>query len=113
MVKRITEDYDRPVIEITENGCSYADGPDARGEVDDSRRIEFYRAYLEALSRAITEGADVRGYHAWTLIDNFEWSEGFAQRFGLVHVDFETQKRTPKASARWFAEVASKNGFEV
>ncbi|UCE86228.1 MAG: beta-glucosidase [Deltaproteobacteria bacterium] len=113
MVKRVTEDYDRPVIEITENGCSYADGPDETGAIDDARRIAFYRDYLQALSRAIAEGADVRGYHAWTLIDNFEWAEGFAQRFGLVHVDFETQKRTPKASAHWFAEVAAKNGFET
>ena len=113
MVLRVTRDFGRPALEITENGCSYADGPDARGEVNDARRIEFYRGYLQALARAIDEGADVRGYHAWTLLDNFEWAEGFTQRFGLVHVDFETQKRTPKASARWFAQVVSDNGFEV
>jgi len=112
MVLRITRDYARPVIEITENGCSYGDAPDARGVVNDVRRIEFYRGYLEAVHRAIQAGADVRGYHAWTLLDNFEWSEGFAQRFGLVYVDFASGRRTLKESGRWYGQVASHNALE-
>jgi beta-glucosidase len=109
MVMRITHDYNRPVIEITESGCSYSDGPDANGVVYDSRRIEYHRQYLQALVRAITDGADVRSYHAWSLMDNFEWAEGFSQRFGLAYVDFKTQRRTIKESGRWYAKVAEKN----
>jgi beta-glucosidase len=109
---RVTRDYERPAIEVTENGCAYADGPGADGVVQDDRRIRFYRGYLAAVARAIEAGADVGGYHAWSLLDNFEWSEGFAQRFGLVHIDFETCKRTLKESGRWYAQVAAENGFE-
>ena len=113
LVMRITRDYDRPILEITENGCSYGDGPDARGEVRDTRRIDFHRDYLTALARAIEDGADVRGYHAWTLLDNFEWAEGFEQRFGLTYVDFPGADRTLKESGRWYGRVAAENGFET
>ena len=111
MLLRITRDYDRPVLEITENGCSYGDGPGPDGVVRDTRRIDFYRGYLGALHEAIEAGADVRGYHAWSLLDNFEWAEGYDQRFGLVHVDFATGQRTVKESGRWYARVAAENGF--
>jgi beta-glucosidase len=115
MLMRITRDYERPVIEITENGCSYGDGPDEDGRVHDARRIDFYRGYLGAVARAIEDGADVRGYHAWTLMDNFEWSEGFEQRFGLAFVDFQSpeRRRTLKESGRWYGRVAAENGFEA
>jgi beta-glucosidase len=112
MVMRITRDYDRPVIEITESGCSYNDGPDASGAIHDSRRIEYHREYLAALGRSIADGADVRGYHAWSLLDNFEWADGFSQRFGLAYVDFKTQQRTIKDSGRWYGKVAAKNRVE-
>ena len=112
MITRISRDYDRPVIEVTENGCSYADGPDENGVIRDTRRIEFFRGYLAAVARAIEDGADVRGYHAWTLVDNFEWSEGYRQRFGLAYVDFSSRDRTLKESGRWFGSVAAENGFE-
>jgi len=112
MITRITRDYDRPVIEVTENGCSYADGPGADGVIRDTRRIDFFRGYLAALARAIAGGADVRGYHAWTLLDNFEWTEGFAQRFGLAWVDFPDTARTLKESGRWYGGVAAANGFD-
>jgi beta-glucosidase len=112
MILRVTRDYDRPTIEITENGCSYGDGPDASGRIRDVRRIDFYRGYLEAVARAIEKGADVRGYHAWTLLDNFEWAEGFAQRFGLAWVDFATRARTLKDSGRWFGRVAAENALD-
>ena len=109
MVLRITRDYNRPVIEITESGCSYNDAPDAAGAIHDSRRIAYHRQYLAALARSISDGADVRGYHAWSLLDNFEWAEGFSQRFGLTYVDFKTQQRTIKDSGRWYAGVAAAN----
>jgi len=112
MVLRVTRDYDRPVLEITENGCSYADGPGPDGVIRDPRRIDFFRGYLAALQRAIAAGADVRGYHAWTLLDNFEWAEGFAQRFGLAWTDFATCDRTLKQSGEWFGRVAAENGFD-
>jgi beta-glucosidase len=111
VVTRITRDFNRPQIEITESGCSYNDGPDASGVIRDTRRIEYHRQYLQALARAIADGADVRGYHAWTLLDNFEWAEGFSQRFGLAYVDFKTQQRTIKESGKWYAKVAAKNAL--
>ena len=111
MVMRITRDYNRPVIEITESGCSYKDGPDASGAIHDTRRISYHRQYLAAVARAIAEGADVRGYHAWSLMDNFEWADGFAQRFGLAYVDFKTERRTIKDSGKWYAEVAQRNAI--
>jgi len=109
ILMRITHDYRRPVIEITESGCSYNDGPDARGEIHDERRISYHRQYLTAVGRAIAEGADVRGYHAWSLLDNFEWAAGLSQRFGLSYVDFKTQNRTLKESGRWYGKVAAEN----
>jgi beta-glucosidase len=109
IVTRITRDFNRPQIEITENGCAYNDGPDKNGIIHDSRRIEYHRQYLQALARAIADGADVRGYHAWSLLDNLEWAEGFSQRFGLTYVDFKTQQRTIKESGHWYARVAGEN----
>jgi beta-glucosidase len=109
VVTRITRDFNRPPIEITESGCAYNDAPGTSGAIRDSRRIAYHRQYLQALARAIADGADVRGYHAWTLLDNFEWAEGFSQRFGLAYVDFKTQQRTIKDSGRWYARVAAEN----
>ncbi len=111
MVMRITRDYNRPVLEITENGCAYNDALDSSGNVNDARRIAYHQQYLSELARAIREGADVRSYHAWSLLDNFEWAEGFSQRFGLVYVDYKTQKRTVKKSGEWYAKVAAQNGW--
>ncbi|MFZ0798678.1 MAG: family 1 glycosylhydrolase [Terriglobales bacterium] len=104
MVMRITRDYDRPILEITENGCCYNDAPGADGKINDARRVAYHRQYLAELARAIGAGANVRGYHAWSLMDNFEWAEGFSQRFGLAYVDFKTQKRTIKASGAWYGK---------
>ena len=109
VVTRITRDFNRPQIEITESGCAYNDAPDATGAIHDPRRIAYHRQYLQALARAMADGADVRGYHAWSLLDNFEWAEGFSQRFGLAYVDFKTQQRALKDSARWYAKVAKQN----
>jgi beta-glucosidase len=109
MAMRITRDFNRPAIEITESGCAYNDGPDASGAIHDARRISYHRAYLAAVARAMREGADVRGYHAWSLLDNFEWAEGYSQRFGLAYVDYKTQQRTIKDSGRWYGKVAAEN----
>jgi beta-glucosidase len=111
MVTRITRDYGRPAIEITENGCSYEDAPGPDGQIHDRRRLDYHREYLRELARAIHDGADVRGYHAWSLMDNFEWEEGFSQRFGLVDVDFKTQKRIMKDSGEWYGRVAGENAL--
>jgi len=94
-----------PPVYITENGCSVADQPDADGTVDDQPRISYLNGHIRAVADAITAGVDVRGYLVWTLMDNFEWAEGYEQRFGLVHVDFDSQRRTPKASFAWYRDV--------
>jgi beta-glucosidase len=107
LLMRITKEYNKPVLEITENGCSYLDSPEINGTVPDQRRIEFMRGYLSALGRAIKDGADVRSYHHWSLLDNFEWAEGYAQRFGLVYVDFRDQRRIIKDSGHWYARLAA------
>jgi beta-glucosidase len=90
---------------MTESGATFDDELTASGEVLDLDRREYLRSYLVSLHRAIAEGYDVRGYFVWSLLDNFEWAEGYARRFGIVHVDYATQIRTPKLSARWYAEV--------
>jgi beta-glucosidase len=104
---RMYEDCGRIPLEVTENGCSYHDGPDATGAVHDERRIAYLHDHLAALACAIADGVDVRGYHHWTLMDNFEWAEGYTQRFGLTYVDFASRARTIKDSGRWYARVAS------
>ncbi|WP_035802902.1 GH1 family beta-glucosidase [Kitasatospora mediocidica] len=94
-----------PPITITENGCSVADEPAPDGTVHDQPRINYLAGHLDALAEAAAQGVDVRGYYTWSLIDNFEWAEGLSQKFGLVHVDFETQRRTPKASYGWYRDL--------
>ncbi|HSX63019.1 MAG TPA: GH1 family beta-glucosidase [Tahibacter sp.] len=97
-------------IEISECGAAFNTGPGADGEIDDHARIDFLRQHLKAMATAMAEGVPVRAFHQWSLLDNFEWAEGYSQRFGIVHVDFErNQTRTLKASGRWFAEVAAAN----
>ncbi|WP_396452993.1 GH1 family beta-glucosidase [Actinomadura sp.] len=105
LLRTLDARYDLPPLYITENGCSFPDevGPD--GTVDDSSRIEFLDAHIKAMRTAIDEGIDIRGYYTWSLLDNFEWAEGYHPRFGLVHVDYETQKRTPKKSYAWYRDL--------
>jgi beta-glucosidase len=98
---RITRDYDAPEIYITENGAAYRDEV-IDGEVEDPDRVDYLRAHLAAAHRAIEDGAKLRGYFCWSLLDNFEWSFGYSKRFGVVYVDYETQRRTVKASGRLF-----------
>ncbi|SNT35659.1 beta-glucosidase [Actinomadura meyerae] len=105
LLRTLDARYDLPPLYITENGCSFPDEVGADGTVDDSSRIEFLDAHIKAMRTAIDEGIDIRGYFAWSLLDNFEWSEGYHPRFGLVHVDYETQKRTPKKSYAWYRDL--------
>jgi len=108
IVSDISKRYDRP-IEITENGCGYGDGPDGQGKIPDVQRSSFYNAHLAELLRAINDGAKVRGFHAWSFMDNFEWADGYTQRFGLVYVDYRDQRRIIKDSGHWYAKVIAAN----
>jgi len=101
------ERYGLPVY-ITENGCSTMDWLDSSDEVPDYGRIDFHHRYLAQLRRAVDEGVDVRGYFLWSLMDNFEWAHGYRERFGLIHVDYSTQKRTLKRSAHWYRDFISR-----
>ncbi|KNX36235.1 GH1 family beta-glucosidase [Luteipulveratus halotolerans] len=94
-----------PPVYITESGCSFHDVVAADGGVHDERRVAYHREHLAAVATAIDTGVDVRGYFVWSLLDNFEWAEGYTERFGLVHVDFDSQVRTPKDSYRWFQQL--------
>ncbi|MEV7790849.1 GH1 family beta-glucosidase [Streptomyces sp. NPDC087512] len=91
---------------ISENGAAYDDKPGADGTVHDPERIAYLDGHLRAVRRALADGADVRGYYLWSLLDNFEWAYGYEKRFGAVYVDYETQERVPKSSARWYARAA-------
>jgi beta-glucosidase len=113
LVTRISTDYNHPIIEITESGCSYLDAPDDSGRVPDARRIDFFREELAELSRAIADGARVRSFHAWSLMDNFEWANGYTERYGLTYVDFRSLKRTIKDSGLWYGRVAAANRLNV
>lgn len=107
----VTARYGRVPLYITENGAAFADPPSVSDQpVPDPRRVDYYREHLRSAHRALTAGADLRGYFAWSLLDNFEWSAGFARPFGLIQVDFQTLKRTPKDSARFYTEVIRSNG---
>ncbi|GAA1971907.1 GH1 family beta-glucosidase [Catenulispora subtropica] len=112
LLLRIHEDYGPIPIAITENGAAFHDyiGPD--GEVRDPRRVEYLRSHLVAVHEAIEAGVDVRGYFCWSLLDNFEWSYGYSRRFGVVHVDYATQRRTVKASGNWYAGVIAANAVQ-
>lgn len=107
--KFLYERYHMPLY-ITENGMSCHDIVSADGQVHDSNRIEFLDRYLSQLQKAGDEGADIRGYFLWTFLDNFEWDKGYNERFGIVYVDFATQKRTAKDSAYWYQRVIETNG---
>jgi beta-glucosidase len=105
---RLTRDYMPPPMLITENGMANADVV-IDGKIVDTPRVAYLQGHLAAVERAIALGADVRGYFYWSLLDNFEWDSGYAKRFGLFRVDYETQARTPKASAHWYREFIAKH----
>ncbi len=95
---------------MTENGAAFDDrvGPD--GRVEDTARVAYLRSHVRAVQAAVEAGVDVRGYFVWSLLDNFEWAEGYSKRFGLVRVDYPTQRRIPKRSAHWYGQVISAGG---
>jgi beta-glucosidase len=98
-------EYPGVPVEVCESGCAFDESLDEHGEVRDEARVAYHEAHLNAVADAMRDGANVRSYHAWSLYDNFEWASGYRPRFGLVHVDYVTQKRTLKSSARWYREL--------
>lgn len=108
---RLQAEYDPPSIVITENGASFSTGPDPQGRVRDDRRIAYLDAHLRACRRAIDRGVRLDGYFLWSLLDNLEWTSGYAQRFGIVHVDHETGTRIPKDSYWWYRDLVDEGGL--
>jgi beta-glucosidase len=108
-VRNVSELWKPKGIFITENGCSSDDVVTAAGRIDDVDRVMYLRNHLTHLQRAAAEGYPVKGYFLWSLLDNFEWADGYSKRFGIHYVDFKTQKRTPKLSAEWYKETIAKN----
>ncbi len=111
LLKRISETYNYPKLFVTENGAAFNDVVNACGEVNDVKRIRYLRRHIEQIALAIKDGVDLQGYFAWSLMDNFEWADGYQKRFGLIHVDYETQKRTIKRSGEWYSKVAGSNSI--
>ncbi|WP_415910875.1 GH1 family beta-glucosidase [Oleiharenicola sp. Vm1] len=109
--RHAVELFGAKAVVITENGAGYDEAPPVNGQVNDLHRLEYIRACLGELQRGIRDGVPVTGYFAWSLMDNFEWAEGYERRFGLVYNDFQTQQRTPKASALWYREVMNANAL--
>ena len=110
-VRNTAELWKPKAMYITENGCSADDPVLAGGHVDDGDRVTYLRNYIGQLHRAVAEGMPVRGYFLWSLLDNFEWADGYTNRFGVHHVDFATQVRTPKLSAHWYHELIARNAL--
>ncbi len=111
VLARLAFDYQLPKIYITENGASYSDGPDGERRIRDDRRLRYLREHFAWAHRAIALGVPLAGYFVWSFLDNFEWARGYAQRFGLVWVDYKTQDRILKDSAHWYKRVIEDNGF--
>jgi beta-glucosidase len=110
LLLHLRDRYRNPTILITENGCSLRDEIAPDGGVHDPRRVAFFDGHIRAVEEAIDAGVDVRGFFAWSLMDNFEWAEGYGPRFGLTYVDYETQRRIPKDSAAWYRDLIARNG---
>jgi beta-glucosidase len=112
LLLRLHRDYPRVPLFVTENGAAFDDGLDPEGRVRDDARVRFLDEHLRAAHRAIRGGVDLRGFFVWSLLDNFEWAEGYAKRFGIVYVDFATQRRVPKDSARWYRDAIARGGLD-
>jgi beta-glucosidase len=109
ILTRLRKEYDDPVLYVTENGAAFEDNVKRNGGVQDDDRIAFLRDHTLAAYRAIKEGVRLKGYFIWTITDNFEWTEGYSKRFGLVHTNYETQERTPKKSFYWYKQIIQNN----
>jgi beta-glucosidase len=108
LLLRVRRDYGPVPIYITENGAAFEDGPVVNGTLEDPRRVEYLQSHLGALARAVADGVDVRRYFAWSMLDNFEWEHGYSKRFGLVYVDYSTQRRVPKRSGLWYRDFIAR-----
>ncbi|MGE5583415.1 MAG: GH1 family beta-glucosidase [Bacillota bacterium] len=113
LLKRLHRDYQVAKIYITENGCAFKDMINRDGVVLDENRVDYLYRHLYSAYKAIREGVNIAGYYVWSLMDNFEWAEGYSKRFGIVYVDYPTQRRIIKKSGYWYREVIKNNGFEV
>lgn len=113
LLMRLQRDYNGVKLYITENGAAFRDMILGDGEVNDPNRQEFLRRYLTEVHRAIQDGVNLHGYYLWSLLDNFEWGQGYTKRFGVIYVDYKTQKRIIKKSGHWYKQVIADNGFEV
>jgi beta-glucosidase len=111
-VRNVGDIWKPKALYITENGCSADDVVTADGRIEDTDRVMYLRNHLTHLHRAAAEGYPIQGYFLWSLLDNYEWADGYSKRFGIHYVDFKTQKRTPKLSAEWYREVISRNAVE-
>ena len=113
VLTRVSREFTQLPLYVTENGASFDDYVDPEGEVDDIERVAYLAGYLDAAGRAIASGVDLRGYYAWSFLDNFEWAEGYSKRFGLVFVDYRTQERIPKQSAHWYQRLIADHQASV
>lgn len=113
VLERVSRDFGPAPIYVTENGASFHDYVTPDGQVNDPERVAYLQGYLDAAARAIDNGVNLVGYFAWSLLDNFEWAAGYSQRFGLVHVDYATQTRTPKTSAYWYSDLVKAHRHQL
>lgn len=107
----VTREHPGVPLMVTENGAAFDDYVSPEGRVEDPERIAYLHGHLDAVQRAVADGADVRGYFLWSLMDNFEWAYGYSKRFGTVYVDYASQRRIPKASAHWYADVIRRHAL--
>lgn len=107
----VTRDHPGLPLMVTENGAAFDDYVSPEGRVEDPERISYLHGHLDAVQRAVADGADVRGYFLWSLMDNFEWAYGYSKRFGTVYVDYASQRRIPKSSAYWYADVIRRHAL--
>ncbi len=110
LLTRVTRDYNPPLLYVTENGAAFDDAPGLDGRVDDPRRVAYLDGHAEEMARAIADGVPLAGYFVWSLLDNFEWALGYSKRFGIVYVDYATQRRTIKESGHWYARLIAGEG---
>jgi beta-glucosidase len=113
LLARLTREYAPRAIVITENGAAFEDEWDGGGHINDQERLAYVQGHIRALAAALAQGVPLRGYFAWSLLDNFEWGEGYSKRFGLVYVDYATQRRIVKASGRWYADFLAQQRQET
>jgi beta-glucosidase len=113
VLMRFRTEYNNPLLYVTENGAAFQDNVIRDGRIQDDDRIAFLRDHIAAAHRAIEDGVRLEGYFVWTIIDNFEWAEGYTERFGLAHTDYQSLKRTPKKSYYWYKHVIAENSLDL